>query len=392
MLDSDMKAWLIEVNHAPSFRGGSKVDNRIKRGVISEALSLLKVTQQRKRVLVKRVHSQWEKFMRDQGARPKSAIRPSSDSGIATSSSLSPMARSRMPSAGAGGRGGSPRVRSADGGGSPIRKAVGFGSSTARDIADGPRPGAANPRQRRSSEPEIKTARSLQLASASSSTMCHATPPSPSPLGVTGSKSRVLDPGTFALSVVGGGLNGISLVGTEAQSIAAPVEQSYRYPSTSSQDHGASGSDTPGTCESDSESETYVGEDGGLDLDTDPFLDEDDDLDATLRAPSNGEDEQSIADDDGDGELSDDIPDEDGGESSSDDDEAVDDEHEEADDDGAQDEPRSERVFKAPMPSDPDHFERIYFDLSARDRAQYSKAARLAALAFPKREEVGGDA
>jgi hypothetical protein len=36
MLDEYCKAYLVEVNHAPSFKGGSKVDERIKTAVITQ--------------------------------------------------------------------------------------------------------------------------------------------------------------------------------------------------------------------------------------------------------------------------------------------------------------------------------------------------------------------
>lgn len=69
MLDAAHKAWLIEVNHAPSFKGGSKVDSRIKHGVWSKGLRLLSVSERRKRTLVGRVRKQWEQFMREQAVR-----------------------------------------------------------------------------------------------------------------------------------------------------------------------------------------------------------------------------------------------------------------------------------------------------------------------------------
>ena len=68
-----MQAWLIEVNHAPSFRGGSKVDNRVKKGAVRQALKLLRVSERRKRLLVARVRKQWELFMRQQATRPRTA-------------------------------------------------------------------------------------------------------------------------------------------------------------------------------------------------------------------------------------------------------------------------------------------------------------------------------
>eukprot|EP01052_Picozoa_sp_SAG31_P021321 SAG31_NODE_1643_length_7660_cov_2.867875_3_plen_358_part_00 len=63
MADNDLNAWLLEVNHAPSFKGGSKVDNRVKSGVVSGALDLLGVSEKRKRILAKRVRKTWGEFM-----------------------------------------------------------------------------------------------------------------------------------------------------------------------------------------------------------------------------------------------------------------------------------------------------------------------------------------
>jgi tubulin polyglutamylase TTLL6/13 len=63
MLDEHCKAYLIEVNHAPSFKGGSKVDDRIKTAVISQALDLIDVTEKRKKMLEARVKKQWAKHM-----------------------------------------------------------------------------------------------------------------------------------------------------------------------------------------------------------------------------------------------------------------------------------------------------------------------------------------
>eukprot|EP00038_Savillea_parva_P013062 m.208735 g.208735 ORF g.208735 m.208735 type:complete len:688 (+) comp24222_c0_seq1:53-2116(+) len=63
MYDAHQRPWLIEVNHAPSFRGGSKVDGRIKAGVIQQALQMLRVSERRKRLLRGRCRREWEKYM-----------------------------------------------------------------------------------------------------------------------------------------------------------------------------------------------------------------------------------------------------------------------------------------------------------------------------------------
>ena len=71
MLDSGGAPWLIEINHAPSFKGTSKQDTACKKGVIEGAFEMLGVTEKRKRLLSQRVRKQWSKYMWDQ-ARAKS--------------------------------------------------------------------------------------------------------------------------------------------------------------------------------------------------------------------------------------------------------------------------------------------------------------------------------
>mmetsp|Transcript_1968 Transcript_1968/g.4897 ORF Transcript_1968/g.4897 Transcript_1968/m.4897 type:complete len:638 (+) Transcript_1968:482-2395(+) len=77
MYDADLRPWLIEVNHAPSFRGGAKVDGRIKAGVIRQTLRMLRVTERHKKKLQGRCRKEWEKYMFDQaGCAPPSPSRP----------------------------------------------------------------------------------------------------------------------------------------------------------------------------------------------------------------------------------------------------------------------------------------------------------------------------
>ena len=71
MLDAGGAPWLIEINHAPSFRGSSKQDTACKKGVIQGAFEMLGVTEKRKRLLTQRVRKQWSAYMWDQ-ARAKS--------------------------------------------------------------------------------------------------------------------------------------------------------------------------------------------------------------------------------------------------------------------------------------------------------------------------------
>ena len=49
ILDSALKPWLLEVNHSPSFTTDTPLDKKIKRQVISEALTLLNVNPKTKR-------------------------------------------------------------------------------------------------------------------------------------------------------------------------------------------------------------------------------------------------------------------------------------------------------------------------------------------------------
>ena len=48
MLDSNLKPWLIEVNHAPSFATDSPLDEKIKRNLINDTFNLLNMNIDRK--------------------------------------------------------------------------------------------------------------------------------------------------------------------------------------------------------------------------------------------------------------------------------------------------------------------------------------------------------
>eukprot|EP01048_Picozoa_sp_COSAG05_P016136 COSAG05_NODE_2041_length_3650_cov_10.234582_1_plen_573_part_00 len=63
LLDEDEKPWLIEVNHAPSFKGGTAAETCIKRGVVRGAMELLSVSTARKKTLTARVRKQWAAYM-----------------------------------------------------------------------------------------------------------------------------------------------------------------------------------------------------------------------------------------------------------------------------------------------------------------------------------------
>jgi hypothetical protein len=110
MWDTDLKSWLLEVNHMPSFRGGSRVDNRIKTGVIRQTLSMLRVSLRRKRKLQARCRREWERYMFVQAGctppRPRSGLTASSSSlsslslsaeATAVAASSSPAHDSRRP-------------------------------------------------------------------------------------------------------------------------------------------------------------------------------------------------------------------------------------------------------------------------------------------------------
>ncbi|KAF0694747.1 Aste57867_14423 [Aphanomyces stellatus] len=60
MLDERGKAWMVEVNHAPSFAGDSKLDKQIKTPLIALALDLLDVTNQRKRAYQAKNRKAWK--------------------------------------------------------------------------------------------------------------------------------------------------------------------------------------------------------------------------------------------------------------------------------------------------------------------------------------------
>jgi tubulin polyglutamylase TTLL6/13 len=75
MADANLEAWLLEVNHAPSFKGGSAVDSRIKTGVITQALDLLVLSEKRKRILTQRVRKKWGEYMWEQALEKSRSVR-----------------------------------------------------------------------------------------------------------------------------------------------------------------------------------------------------------------------------------------------------------------------------------------------------------------------------
>ncbi|KAH9107605.1 hypothetical protein LEN26_007510 [Aphanomyces euteiches] len=60
MLDQQGKTWMIEVNHAPSFAGDSKLDKAIKTPLIAQALDILNITNQQKRLYQAKNRKAWK--------------------------------------------------------------------------------------------------------------------------------------------------------------------------------------------------------------------------------------------------------------------------------------------------------------------------------------------
>lgn len=53
MIDSDLKPWLIEVNHAPSLATESAFDLKIKQKLVEDTIRLLNLTPKRKLQYIK---------------------------------------------------------------------------------------------------------------------------------------------------------------------------------------------------------------------------------------------------------------------------------------------------------------------------------------------------
>lgn len=49
MIDQDLKPWLIEVNHSPSFCTDSPLDLKIKKSLLRDTLHILNLTHKRKK-------------------------------------------------------------------------------------------------------------------------------------------------------------------------------------------------------------------------------------------------------------------------------------------------------------------------------------------------------
>ncbi len=51
MITADMKPYLIEINHTPSFETGTPLDYKVKKGLIMDTLKLMRITGKNKRLL-----------------------------------------------------------------------------------------------------------------------------------------------------------------------------------------------------------------------------------------------------------------------------------------------------------------------------------------------------
>jgi len=53
MFDEDLKPWLIEVNHSPSFLTDSPLDFQIKKNLLRDTMHILNLTHKRKKKYLK---------------------------------------------------------------------------------------------------------------------------------------------------------------------------------------------------------------------------------------------------------------------------------------------------------------------------------------------------
>ena len=58
MLDTDLKPWLIEVNHSPSFCTDSPLDLTMKKNLLRDTLHILNLSQKRKQAYLRADHPQ----------------------------------------------------------------------------------------------------------------------------------------------------------------------------------------------------------------------------------------------------------------------------------------------------------------------------------------------
>lgn len=74
LLDSDLKPWLLEINHTPSFRCGSPLDLRIKKGIIRDTLRLVNINLKDKIKFIKKYQTQYHSRVRT-GVRQLISVR-----------------------------------------------------------------------------------------------------------------------------------------------------------------------------------------------------------------------------------------------------------------------------------------------------------------------------
>ncbi len=51
MLDDKLKAWLIEVNHTPSFRSDTDVDYQVKKDLLEETFKIISLSSKQRKKL-----------------------------------------------------------------------------------------------------------------------------------------------------------------------------------------------------------------------------------------------------------------------------------------------------------------------------------------------------
>lgn len=60
-IDSDMKPWIIEVNHAPSFVCDTPLDTKIKRGLLIDVFKLLNLSYSKKQKFKREKATEFQK-------------------------------------------------------------------------------------------------------------------------------------------------------------------------------------------------------------------------------------------------------------------------------------------------------------------------------------------
>lgn len=51
MIDCDLKPYLIQINHTPSFQTGTPLDYKVKKNLIKDTLKLMRITSKNKKIL-----------------------------------------------------------------------------------------------------------------------------------------------------------------------------------------------------------------------------------------------------------------------------------------------------------------------------------------------------